>query len=202
MESGIGSTRREVLWKMRDLIAAAILARWVELDPARADAMPSGVKAPVPTISAVGTENLHYFSADEKETLATVADLIIPTDEVSPGARAAGVHEWIDFVVANSPPKVQEEWRAGLRALDRLSSQNAGQPFLKLPAERQRELLEELAQREESPTTPGEHFFSLVKEAVVNGYYTSEIGLIKDLGYLGGTYVAGPDVACPVHKIH
>src|SRR2546427_6080108 len=48
-----------------------------------------------------------------------------------------------------------------------------------------------------SPGTPEERFFALAKEATVNGYYTSEIGLMKDLKFKGGTYVAGPETSCP-----
>src|SRR5919206_4817412 len=41
-----------------------------------------------------------FFTADEYRLLSRLAELIIPTDE-TPGAREAGVSEFIDFMVAN-----------------------------------------------------------------------------------------------------
>jgi hypothetical protein len=125
---------------------------------------------------------------------------MIPTDEVSPGARAAGVHDWIDFVVANSPVEVQERWREGLAALDRSSQESCGRRFFELDQDAQRKLLEKFAAHEEYPSTPGERFFALAKEATVDGYYTSEIGLMKDLRYQGGSYASEPDTACARRK--
>jgi hypothetical protein len=152
----------------------------------------------VPTISRqpTGAAKSHFFTAEEKELVATVADLIIPTDEVSAGARAADVHDWIDFVIANSPANVQQQWREGLATLDRMSLESSGQKFQQLAHENQVNLLQQLAKHEFAPTTPGERFFALAKEATVNGYYTSEIGLRKDLRYAGGTFVEAPDSEC------
>lgn len=191
METGSGLSRREVLIRLSGAIAAATMAVRRGL-PAG-----SGIKRPSPGISAVGAENAHFFTSQEREVIATVADHIIPTDTVSAGARAAGVHEWIDFVVANSPLPIQQQWRLGLAALDRASEQVAGHRFLGLEYEQQRKLLEHFAEREDAPMTPGERFFVLAKEATVNGYYTSEIGLVKDLQYGGGAYVSEADTACP-----
>ncbi len=205
MDTSAGASRREVLKKFATAIAAAVgaarLRRGLEIcqpeASGRAEPLGSGIKTPFPEVPAGGAEKTHFFSPEEKEVIATVADLIIPTDEVSPGARAAGVHDWIDFVVANSPAPVQQQWREGLRALDHSSEERAGRKFLALDPEKQRKLLEEFAQREEAAATPGERFFALAKEATVNGYYTSEIGLMKDLKYQGGTYTAEPDTSCP-----
>jgi hypothetical protein len=197
MECNVDVTRREALGKLCGAIAAAALAPWSGAEARGAKPLPSGVKTPAPTIPASGAEKLHFFTSEEKELIATVADLIIPTDEVSPGARAVGVPEWIDFVVANSPVSVQQQWREGLAALEQVSLEAAGQRFLQLLPERRRNLLEQLAQREFSPATAGERFFALAKEAAVNGYYTSEIGLRKDLQYQGGSYVEGPEAECP-----
>lgn len=196
MEQSVGVSRRDVLRGLTRVIATAVLARWSVARGGRAAPSPSGIKVPVPAIAAAGTAKLRFFSPEEKEVIATVADIIIPCDEVSAGARAAGVPEWIDFVVANSPDGVQQQWREGLGALDRLCVESAGRKFLELKREGQQRLLEQLAEREFAPGTPAERFFALAKEATVNGYYTSEIGLMKDLRYQGGTFVNGPETSC------
>jgi len=197
MEPKAEMSRREVLSRLCSVLATAAWARWSEVTAKSAAVLPSGVKTPVPTITATGTAKTHFFTAEEKEVVAAVADLIIPTDEVSPGARAAGVHEWIDFVIANSPANVQQQWREGLAILDGLSLESSGQKFQQLALEKQAKLLEQLAEHEFAPQTPSERFFALAKEATVNGYYTSEIGLKKDLRYAGGTFVDAPESECP-----
>ena len=148
------------------------------------------VGAPAPPVA-------YFFAAEEKEIVATVADMIIPTDEVSPGTRAVGVQDWIGFLVANSPAQDQRRWREGIVALDEASRQAHGKKFLELAGPAQRELLQQLAEREESAAAAAERFFVLAKESTVDGYYTSEIGLMQDLKYQGASYVDEPEVACP-----
>ncbi len=190
-------SRRDLLRNLLGAIAAGAGVPW---RAGSAAPSPSGVKTPVPTVPALGTDQRRFFTAGEKEMISTIADLIVPNDEVSPGARVAGVPEWIDFVVANSPRAVQQNWREGLAVVDRVSVESLGHKFLDLDPAAQQRLLEQWAEREESPKTPAEHFFVLAKEATVNGYYTSEIGLGKDLGYRGGTAMAEPDTSCPAKK--
>ena len=187
-------TRRDVLKRLAGAVATATLGR------ARALGAAPGPAARAGTAQAAGASDAplaHFFTAEEKEIVATVADLMIPTDEVSPGARAAGVPDWIDFLVANSPAEEQRRWREGIAALDEASRQARGKNFLELAGAAQRELLLGLAEREESPASAAERFLVLAKEATVNGYYTSEIGLMQDLKYQGASYADEPEDACP-----
>jgi hypothetical protein len=183
-----------VLKRLAGAVAAATLARAHALGTAPGFPAMAG---PATDAGAADAPAAHFFSAEEKEIVATVADLIIPTDEVSPGASAAGVQDWIDFLVANSSTEDQARWREGIAALDEASRQARGKKFLELAGSAQRELLQQLAEREESPATAAERFFVLAKEATVDGYYTSEIGLMQDLHYQGATYVDEPEEGCP-----
>jgi len=117
-----------------------------------------------------------FFSASEYATVERLADMIIPGDE-TPGAKEAGVAEFIDFMVA-SDPKVQYPFRMGLSWLNAHSERSAGKKFLELSAEQQSSLLEPLGYKDKA--RPGEEdgrrFFSLMREYTVTGFYTSEIG--------------------------
>src|SRR5437588_2280370 len=53
-----------------------------------------------------------FFTAAEYSLVERLADLIIPSDS-TPGAKEAGVAEFIDFMVANNPD-VQYSFRMGL----------------------------------------------------------------------------------------
>ena len=51
-------------------------------------------------------------------------------------------------------------------------------------------LLAELAKNESDPKTPLERFFVEAKLRTIQGYYTSEIGIHKDLRYKGNQFLA------------
>jgi gluconate 2-dehydrogenase gamma chain len=117
-----------------------------------------------------------FFSASEYPMVERLAEMIIPSDD-SPGAREAGVAEFIDFMVARDP-EVQYPFRMGLSWLNAHSEQSTGKKFLELSSEQQTSLLEPLGLKNKA--RPGEEdgrrFFRLMREYTVTGFYTSEIG--------------------------
>lgn len=124
---------------------------------------------------------LAFFTEGEAELVARLAARIIPADERSGGAVAARVHEYIDFVLSHDSGALQNLWRDGLEQLA---------PRLKLaPGPEIDVVLMELARNEFAPSTPDEEFFVVLKAAIVEGFYTSEEGIRKELGYAGNTYV-------------
>lgn len=124
-----------------------------------------------------------FFNAEQIQTVATLSELIIPADEHSPGARAAGVYEYIDTVVGESGQR--EFWTQGLAAMDRAAEAEHGRKFTGCTCEEQVTLLEKISQNEEHPSTLEERFFVAFKRATIDGYYTSKIGIHKELEYQG-----------------
>jgi hypothetical protein len=117
-----------------------------------------------------------FFTADQYAIVERLADLIIPSD-ASPGAKEAGVSEFIDFMVANDPG-AQYDFRTGLAWLDAYAEQTAGKRFMQLTPGQQNLLLEPLASKDKSHPgqEAGRSFFRLVRKFTVTGFYTSEIG--------------------------
>jgi hypothetical protein len=105
-----------------------------------------------------------------------LAEIIIPSDG-TPGAKEAGVAEFVDFMVA-SDPEVQYGFRMGLAWLNAHAEQTDGKRFVELTPEQQSSLLEPLGFKDKA--RPGEetgrHFFRMMREYTVTGFYTSEIG--------------------------
>ena len=120
---------------------------------------------------------LQFFSEAENRLLDEVAEMIIPADERSPGARAAKVSLYVDLVAANSPAATQRDWKSQLAAFD----QAGNAPFLQLAAGERTALLDRLALSEKLPSSPAEHFFAKMKRTTLLGYYTSEIGVRQEL---------------------
>lgn len=131
-----------------------------------------------------------FFTPAQHRTVDTLAELIIPADDRSPGARAAGVADYLDFVLSEAPADAKQIWIDGLAALDEASTAQSGVPFADADPGRQAELLAGIARNEFSPSTPLETFFRHAKEATIHGYYTSEIGIHQELKYKGNQFLA------------
>jgi len=142
-----------------------------------------------------------FFDPEQLEEIAALAETVIPTDEHSPGARAAGIHEFIDDIVAISEPQTKNLWTAGLSAVNRMAEDQHGRKFAACSADQQNALLEKLAINEDRPGTPEERFFVALKKATVEGYYTSAIGIHQELEYKGNTALLEfPGCTHPEHK--
>jgi hypothetical protein len=132
---------------------------------------------------------LRFFSEEENRIVIEMSERIIPADDSSQGAKAAKVNEYIDLIVSESPDPTRQTWREGLAAVNKMSRDKFGKPFPDASADQQVELLKEISKNEKSPRTVEEKFFRTIKYATVDGYYTSEIGIKKELHYKGNTYL-------------
>lgn len=130
-----------------------------------------------------------FFTEEENRTVIEMSERIIPADDSSPGAKAAMVNEYIDLIVSVSPEPTKQTWREGLAAVNKMSRERFGKPFPDANADQQIELLNEISKNEKSPQTVEEKFFRTIKYATVDGYYTSEIGIHKELRYKGNSYL-------------
>ena len=141
--------------------------------------------------------SLQFFTPAEYRALDQITELIIPRDD-SPGARDAGVGEFIDFMVAHDED-LQYPFRSGLTWLNAFAFEKHGKDFPALSADQQAAVLRKLAYKKEQShlEVQGQDFFKLAREYTVMGYYTSRIGLEQldnpDLKF----YSASPE--CP-HK--
>jgi Gluconate 2-dehydrogenase subunit 3 len=130
-----------------------------------------------------------FFNADQLALVATISELIIPTDEHSPGAVKAEVPEFIDLMISESSAEVKKTWTDGLAAMDKLSQDKNGAPFNKAAKDQQIAILTEISKNEARPQTPEERFFKAIKNMTIDGYYTSKIGIHDELQYKGNTYL-------------
>jgi len=138
-----------------------------------------------------------FFAPAEYRLVDQLAEMIIPKDE-SPGARDAGVVEFIDFMVAHDD-SLQYPFRTGLAWLNAFATESYGSNFLKLSADQQESLLRRLAYKAQQlpAEIQGQEFFGLMRKYTIFGYYTSKIGL-EELDYPGlRLYASSPE--CPHH---
>jgi hypothetical protein len=133
---------------------------------------------------------LAFLTAGQYRTLDALTEAIIPSDDRSPGARAARVADYIDLLLAESDEPTQRSWTAGLALLDAESHRLFKRRYAELAPQQAESILTAISKNEASPRTPLDEFFRVTKEATIRGYYTSEIGIHKELEYKGNTVLA------------
>ncbi len=145
------------------------------MQPTRRDALVT-----IAALAAASTAEAQttFLSQSELDWVKAFVDAIIPRTD-TPGASDAGVHLFIDRRLAASP-RLAEQFRGGMKATDAESQRRFGAAFPALTTEQQVELL--------TPRQDDE-FFRLMKGLTVDGYYSSEAGLTKELGWHGNTFV-------------
>ncbi len=165
--------RREVL----KLAAGAALARPIQSAQAAAAPLPAG----------------RFFDGGELALLDALSEAILPADEHSPGARAAGVAAFLDAQLAEKDPRIparaeeRTTAREHLAALDALCREMHAQGFLDASAEQRNAVLARAAEGERDPKTPAEKAFKWAKAQTAFAYYTSNIGIHREMEYKGNT---------------
>ena len=128
---------------------------------------------------------LQVLDPHQRETVATIADLIIPTTD-TPGASAAKIDEFVDVLLAEwYDDDDRARFLAGLAGVDARARAAFGADFLGCGEAQRTAILAgldaEVAALRAADAKPGEHFFGRMKWLTVYGYYTSEAGMTEEL---------------------
>lgn len=129
-----------------------------------------------------------FFTKDQFALLDCLTDMLIPTDAHSPGAHEAGVAPFIDKMAAEAiTAEEKDSWRKGLSAVDEMSNAKAHMPFVKAQQEQRLALLTELSERsgKGGEQDAAAQFFEQLKQTTAYLYYSSSIGIHKEMNYKG-----------------
>ena len=136
----------------------------------------------------IGTAGLN-FSPNDISFLDEVGDTIIPATD-TPGAKDAKIGEFMHTIVRDCyDDKQQKIFVDGMGQLNQASKQKNGKYFMESsPAER-KTLLIELDKEQQAYTAKKKpedppHYFRMMKELTIWGYFTSEPGATKALRYI------------------
>jgi hypothetical protein len=129
------------------------------------------------------------LSASQFATLEALVEAIIPADAQSAGAREARVADYIDLLLGEVDEPIALQWMGGIAELDDEAAGRFGTTFAKLDAERADAILAAISRNEADPQTPLEAFFVMAKHATIDGYYTSEVGIHRELRYKGNKFL-------------
>lgn len=90
---------------------------------------------PVPATQvadSVATTNRQFFTRIQMATLEKLSDVLVPASGGTPGAVAAEVPAFLDFLLARSPAKRQKFYRAGLNWLESEAQKKFAASFAQL----------------------------------------------------------------------
>ena len=127
-----------------------------------------------------------FFKDNELEFIRTLANLILPPNEHG-SIEQAGVVDFIEFM-AKDVPEFQVKIRGGLMWLNNHCNSKYNTVFVNCTENQQKEVLDKIAfpDPEADEQVQEVQFFSLMRNLVLTGYFTSEVG-IKELDYKGNT---------------
>lgn len=132
----------------------------------------------------LGAATPRAFTPGEFALLQHLCELLLPADESGPGAKEAGVAEYIDVTLHYGPESQRMLWRSGLLAVDALAQAECGKAFAACTAAEQARLMDRMAAGEAQPQSAAERFFVMWKGAAIQGFAWS-VGGRKALGYRG-----------------
>ena len=129
------------------------------------------------------------FSESQVADMNEIADTILPATS-SPGAKAANVGSFMAVMVFDCyPEKDQKVFMDGLKKIDELSEKQFNSSFVKASPEQRTQLLTALDkeqkdyQGQKAKEAPS-HYFRMMKELAVLGYFSSKEGATQALRYL------------------
>ena len=125
------------------------------------------------------------FSEEVLALLDEIGETILPETDRSPGAKAAQIGLFMkDMVTDCYSEQEQPVFMKGIHTLNNTSLDQFSREFIALNTEEKLSLLlqfDEEAQNRKDDETP--HFFSMMKQLTILGYFTSQPGATQALRY-------------------
>lgn len=128
------------------------------------------------------------FTAKDVALLEEIAETIIPETN-TPGAKAAKTGAFMSLMVLDCyTPEEQKIFLEGLKTIDKAAEKKYTAKFIDLDKGQRKALLTEIDKenKDYDPAKNGDkpHYFRMMKELTMLGYFTSEIGGTQQLTYV------------------
>jgi hypothetical protein len=129
------------------------------------------------------------FTQDDIAYLDEIADTILPTTS-TPGAKAAKVGQFMTVMVNDCYTEADQKiFREGMDKLNEAAEKKFNNGFMKLTPQQRHDLLVQLDQEQKDymknkKSEDPSHYFRMMKELTLLGYFTSEIGSTQARRYV------------------
>ncbi|HZZ19303.1 MAG TPA: gluconate 2-dehydrogenase subunit 3 family protein [Opitutaceae bacterium] len=165
--------RREAVYRLAILMGGAMIGSEVFL---RGDSVPD--KKPMPAFSDV-----------DRATLDAVGATVVPKTDI-PGAEAVDIGAFMIMMINECYSEKQHAiFQEGIVKLNATSAARFGGAFTALTPEQKTEVLNDLDKEQRDYTAKKKkddpaHYFRMMKELSVVGYFSSEIGATQAVHYI------------------
>lgn len=152
-------------------------------------ALTSGTMIVGPSLVVSSCEPAPYkydlFTYGDNEIINAIGEIILPKTTETPGAEAANVADFIQSYVTDClAKKHQSIFLQGYQAFKLSVQEKLNEAFDDLDKEMQEELVSKLIDETLEWTSKDPHYFVMLKQLVLRGYFTSEIGAKQALRYV------------------
>jgi hypothetical protein len=168
--------RREILRRVAWMLGGAVSA------PA-ALAILQGCSAKQ-TPATAATPDLKFLSASQLDTVAEIADIMIPKTETS-GAKDAGVPAFIDLMLADVYDKAaRDRFSAGFAQFAAAAAVAvSGKPFLEQSRAQRSAYVQQALEQALGEPQEVKPFILMTRELTLLGYFTSQAGITENMLY-------------------
>jgi Gluconate 2-dehydrogenase subunit 3 len=126
-----------------------------------------------------------FLSEEDILLLDEIGETILPESNRSPGAKAAQIGSFMKTIISDCySEKDQNIFETGLEELRRSAQDTYGKTFMTISSSERFELLagfDRVAREQNNDVEP--HFFTMMKQLTVLGYFTSEAGVTQAMRY-------------------
>lgn len=166
--SAVKLTRRDVLKNAIALVGGSITASQLGL----LSHAWAAAKSPTP----------RFLDDSQLALVKRAVDIIIPSTD-TPGAAEAGVHRFIDMMMADwASEGSRDTMTRAIADIDVSARQAFDRPFIELQKDQQQTLLETI-DGDTRGKSDSQSPFGMFKQLTIFGYYTSEIGASVELRF-------------------
>lgn len=186
--------RRDAVSKVAVLLGSAVIGAEFFLSGCKLNSREEEEKKKKETTKAKEPEKYKQvytgklFTKEEIAYLDEVSDIIIPVTD-TPGAKAAEVGTFMAIMVTDTYTEPDQKiFRDGMQSLEAASNRKFKTGFMALTPQQRNELLTGIdhemkvyhqSKKKDQPT----HYFMMMKQLTLLGYFTSEVGVTKALRY-------------------
>jgi len=122
--------------------------------------------------SPIALEALEALTAEEAETLESICDCLIPSDENGPGAKEARAVHYIDRSLASNNKDARHNYMVSLAAINDYSRKTRGAPFYQLIRDHQDSILLGVQANKVPGCAPsGSAFFNMLRNHTIDGTF-------------------------------
>ncbi len=124
-----------------------------------------------------GGEHGAFFNHDDSATVAAFTERLMPGAPDKPGAHDTGVLNYIDLALSGAYSDLQDFYRRGLAQLDAYCRKTYKQPFVRLQAAQQDEVIAALEQGKAAGFTwpSAQEFFNTIRTHTIEGMFADPI---------------------------